>query len=282
MKKINIGLYTKNNQKNFSKIDKINSIIKYVLTGVCLLGVVMCIVGFIFNDRFSLNLLWDVGISITLTTILTLLFMWVEKLATQNKVLKEHSIFYEKIFFLFYAIIWNIGCFANVEGHYNCVDFLQECHRYYHNHYKKIIANSKEFKDTKDRIELINSFCEIYDGDFKQLEKLYFSNYVLNEIDSHLDTLFLAYTNLSNVNKSNTHRIFSMGELLNTIRILIERQENLSELKLIEVDIKENDIHVDTRNLKQIEPLIKFIEEFNEIRLKNYKNEYGIHNEERK
>ena len=260
---------TKNNQEVFNIIDKKKLVIKKIIYILFYVGWGIFLVSLFVAKCFSSTILYDIGLSIVLTTALSLVFLKIEEISKQNEKLKIQALFYDKMYYLFYNIIMKIDYLDFIDDYYTCIQFIRLNHRKFHNHYKKMLVN-QNVQNTKDLICLIDEFCSVFDGDFSQLEKLYFSSiYNIDQADS-IYTLFLYYKNLSNERLTTKSRIFAMGNLLDEIRILIEQKINLHTLKLIKVIIKNGEKTVNIEDLKKEEPNIKFAEEFNEVRLKNY------------
>ena len=185
--------------------------------------------------------------------------------------------FYNEFYFHCYNLLSSMPNIKRKDTKLACKDFIIEHHREYHEFYKKMIAENADQKETKKLEKNLNNFIAENGDSIIYSFELFKSNIECFEENEKklLGGFFLEYMKLENTKNLIRKRFFAMANFLTALRRMVETIDNLSTLNQINFEIKNNKTSMDQSLCFEKEKMLKFANDFNEIRYKNIIEKYS-------
>lgn len=219
----------------------------------------------------------SLGTGLLSSAVVSLTF-WViqyeKELRTANKRRKE---FMWKFKILVYEMITYLNMASCQNEELSLEDFIKLHQRWFHEYYKKLVANNGNEDDTNLRIKQINNFIESFYVDFEILfnsrtiwEDGNFSKRQLSELQ---DLYKKFYESLNYSKNQNCKQLFlSFAWFLEDFKnILVEIEfKELENFKLLHFNYSEKgNLKISDKEFNEKEHIFKFAKEFNELSITN-------------
>lgn len=259
------------------KEPKFKFVFYLILALIWTIGVILTIKG----EKYKISTLVSLGTGLITSGIITVIFNWL--IAKQNKINKrmQRKKFFKSSIINFYDLIMslNITNLKNVSLK-NSHEFIHANHRYYHEYYKRMIANYKNSTETLLRMDDIDEFIHINNLFFEKLKN---TNYLITEegFDENeiglIDSLSEDYYQVKYFYEKSDelNAIYYMAMLLNTIARVLQEVNEYKLLNAMQFEFNEcGALNINKSELYTRMTLIKFIDEFRNTRSTNYKKNY--------
>lgn len=266
-----------------NKLDELKNykckiILQTVVWALLMTGIFLIILGqTIHSDKFNSNVCYDIGLGILSSSVVSLIFLYIQFVVEKIRKNEKRIEFYNEFYFHCYNMLTNMPNIKRKDVKLTCQDFIIEHHREYHETYKKMIAENADQKEIKKLEKNLNNFI-IDNGDSIVYSFEPFKSNIECFKDRERELLsdfFLEYRKLENINNLIRRRFYAMANFMTTLRQMISTVDNLATLNQIFFEIKNNKTNIDQTLYFEKEKVLKFVNDFNEIRHKNIIENYS-------
>lgn len=234
------------------------------------------------------TLLISLGTGVLASAIVSFAFWKVQKDSELRIAKQKRALFMYDAKICFYNLIGSIDFAPNVSCECTLEEYIKNQHRWFHEYYKKLVADNEDKAETELRIKRLNNFIEDFDMQFCSLFE---SNATWKEGNfdewqlSELRSLIKDYNETKiYFGKDNYKQAFlSFAEFLEVFKRIItdNKFEELRNFTLISFSYDENGkLTVNEEDFEEQESFFKFAKNFNQIRRENYKKYYGKNTEQ--
>ena len=184
---------------------------------------------------------------------------------------------------LSYKLINNVNMAQNQDTKLSLKDYIKLQHRWFHDYYKRIVAENTTESETELRIKQITQFIEKYERNLRSIfesriiwEDGNFSDWQLKE----LKDLYEEFCDCKDYIERNNYKyaFLSFASFLEIFkRVMTEDSFNeLEYFNLMQFNYNENGtLTINEEEFNDQEKMFKFAKDFNKIRMENYKKYYG-------
>lgn len=225
----------------------------------------------------------SLGTGLAASAIVTFVFWRYQKEQEKRLAMKIRKDFMERAKILFYNLVIGIDFAKNVEkGEYTIEQYIKIQHRWFHEYYKKLVADNEVDFETEIRVQHLYKFLNengwqiIEVLNTKNFDEGNFSDWEVRELKSLYDDYTTTKLLLENMNYKKSFLWFS--SFLETFKRVISNDSftELQNFELLKFSYNEEGlVTVIDNNFYDKESFLKFAKEFNQIRNENYKQYYG-------
>lgn len=249
------------------------------------ISAILICVGFWCCDGRIQNLLIGLGTGTMTSAIVSIVFNISSKernrrnqLETQKEVRK---IMMDDFKVLYYNVIHYIN-FAPIKNqNITLEDYIKSQHRWFHEYYKRMVADNTDKNETLKMVEQIKEFisdssvlmqqCFEYNTSWK-------SGHYTDWQKKELSNAYLGYKNTQTYLQNNDYQssFLEFAFFLETLKRLANEFDELKTFAFLSFSY-DNDgkLTIQTESFEEHESMFKFAREFNEIRKNNYKKYYS-------
>lgn len=245
------------------------------------LAVVLIHIGICMKDSTCQNLFLGLGTGATTSALVSLVFYLNDKEIKKRERLKARKTFMEDFKILFHNIVYSIDYDTRNNETISLEEYIKDQHRWYHEYYKRMVANNIDEKETADRINSLKEFisdniirfqqCFEYDTSWKNGE---FSDWQRKEITQ----IYLGFKDSQTYleNKQYKSAFLEFAYFLEVIKRLSTEFVELNNFNLLTFSYDTKGLlTIQKEKFEEKETTFKFAREFNEIRQRNYKKYYA-------
>lgn len=258
-----------------------------IFWGLFFLAVILMLIGVFTKDTTQILFL-GLGTGATTSALVSLVFYLNDKEIKKRERLKARKTFMEDFKILFRNMIYSISYDARINETISLEEYIKDQHRWYHEYYKRMVANNIDEKETADRINSLKEFisdnlirfqqCFEYDTNWKNGE---FTDWQREE----LTNIYLEFKDSQTYleNKQYRSAFLEFAFFLETTKRLSTEFIELSNFNLLTFSYDTKGLlTIQTEKFEEKETTFKFAREFNEIRQRNYKKYYAKETSEEK
>lgn len=272
----------KRKQKSNEKENKERSFIICEMSILISISLAFISVSWLVNN-WCQALFISIGTGLLASAIVSYAFWKIQK-ESENRIAKQkRALFMYDAKICFYNLIGSIDFATNVSCECSLEEYIKNQHRWFHEYYKKLVADNEDKAETELRIKQLNNFIEDIDMQFCSLFE---SNATWKEGNfdewqiSELRSLFKDYNETKiYFNKNNYKQAFlCFAEFLEVFKRVMSgnKFEELRNFTLITFSYDENgELTVNEEDFEKQESFFKFAKSFNRIRHENYIKYYG-------
>ncbi len=246
-----------------------------------ILAVKLMEVSFYTKDEWTQSLFLSLGTGAAMSALVSWVFYINDKIVKKRNRLNARIAFMNDFKILYFRIINNIDFAKETKGTVDLETYVKKQHRWYHEYYKRIVAESDTKEETAIRRMQLQLFvnsvktklyeCFEYNPNWRngaysewQHKEIMYVFTAFKNIEIYMDTqddrsAFLAFAFFLECIKRMSKEFVE----LNTFRRLSFTYDSEGKRK------------ANTEEFEAKEPMFKFAREFNEIRNKNYKKYYA-------
>lgn len=256
--------------------------IVYEIVSLVLLSLVLISTSSLLEGWWQ-TLLISLGTGVLASAIVSYAFWKIQK-ESENRISKQkRALFMYDAKICFYNLIGCIDFVRSKSCEYSLEEYIKNQHRWFHEYYKKLIADNEDKAETELRIKQLDNFIEEMDI---QLCSLFESNATWKEGNfdewqlSELRSLFKVYNETKIYFSKNNYKqaFLSFAEFLEVFKRVLtgNKFEELHDFTLITFSYDENgNLTMNEEDFEEQESFFKFAKNFNRIRHENYIKYYG-------
>ena len=233
------------------------------------------------KDQWTQSLFLSLGTGAAMSALVSWIFYINDKLVKKRERLDARIVFMDDFKFLYNNIIKSINFDKKTSVTIDAENYIKNQHRWYHEYYKRIVANSDTEEETATRIKQLWSFmdstkikfCECFEcnsnwknGEYSERQR------------KEITYIFSSYRNIESYIESEDYipAFFEFSYFLECIKRMSKEFVELSNFNLLSFTYDDlGNLRINTDKFEANEPMFKFAREFNDIRNQNYKKYYS-------
>lgn len=227
------------------------------------------------------DLFLGMGTGAGTSALVSLVFYLNDRQIKRRESINRRIAFMHEFKFLYWNIITSINFDKCNDSVLNLEDYVKKQHRWYHEYYKRTVAQSSTEEETGLRIEKLNEFVASSITRFQQIFE-YDSAWKNGDYTSWQKTELLGfYTEFKNIQtfldcNDKVSAILVFAYFLERIKRMASEFTELSTFELLSFEYDKNgSLHINVSLFEEKEADFKFAREFNEIRRSNYIKHYS-------
>lgn len=269
-----------NPKKEIERLRKTRfSFIYYIF--VC--AIVFCLASY-FVCGWVQNFLLGLGTGLLTSTIISFCFSVYQRKNEKIQAYQKRIDFMEKLKVCIYNLLPKIN-FSKIRNKVLSLEaYIKEQHRWFHDYYKRIIADNEVERQTQERknqlVKFYNNTVDfIMTFDAYHMTQDVYSEWQIKEIKSFRDDYELSKNLVERGKYCEAFLHFSSWLEVFKRLICADRFMELSSFMLIEFKYNEECVlSINYDKFEEQESFFKFARQFNAIRKNNYKKQYGTDN----
>ena len=233
------------------------------------------------KDQWTQSLFLSLGTGAAMSALVSWIFYINDKLVKKRERLDARIVFMDDFKFLYNNIIKSINFDKKTSVTIDAENYIKNQHRWYHEYYKRIVANSDTEEETATRIKQLWSFMDSTKIKFCECFE-YNSNWKNGEYSERqrkeITYIFSSYRNIESYIESEDYipAFFEFSYFLECIKRMSKEFVELSNFNLLSFTYDDlGNLRINTDKFEANEPMFKFAREFNDIRNQNYKKYYS-------
>lgn len=256
----------------------------FIFGTIVLAGISICLISISSQyEGFTQTLLVSIGTGLLSSAIVSFAFWVIQHIVDVRKKEKQRYLFMKQIRILFYNMLYDINWSPLNDTTLELNEYIKAQHRWFHDYYKRLVADNGSDSETNQRIKQIKKFNETYSLKMKNIfdgrvvwEESNFTDWQLSELSSLYDD-FCECVDYIAQNEFQCAFLFFASFLEVLMRILCKDKfvelNNFACLKYV-YDSNGKLKRIDDEFYEK-EPDFKFAKDFNAIRYSNYRKYYG-------
>lgn len=232
------------------------------------------------KEPWAQSLVLSLGTGAAMSALVSWVFYINDKLIKKRERLNARIVFMNDFKVLYYNFIKSINFDKKTSITIDTENYIKNQHRWYHEYYKRIVANSENEEERDVRIKQLRSFMDSAKVKFCECFE-YNSNWKDGEYNEwqhkELSYIFSSFKNIEIYIESEDYSLafFEFSYFLECLKRMSKEFVELSNFNLLSFTYDDlGDLKINTEKFEANEPMFKFAREFNDIRNKNYKKYY--------
>ena len=266
-------------------VSKKKLVLEFVSLGLgillSILAVALIRISYYIEEQWTQSLLLSLGTGAAMSALVSWVFYINDKLVKKRERLNARIVFMNDFKVLYYNFIKSINFDKKTSVTIDTENYIKNQHRWYHEHYKRIVANSENEEERDIRIKQLRSFMDSTKIKFCECFE-YNSNWKDGEYSEwqhkELSYIFSSFKNIENYIESEDYSpaFFEFSYFLECLKRMSKEFVELSNFNLLSFTYDDlGNLKINTDKFEANEPMFKFAREFNNIRSQNYKKYYS-------
>lgn len=230
-------------------------------------------------EGFLQNLLLGLGTGTATSALVSLVFYINDLLHRKRESERKRDQFLKDFKILIFNIVRSIEFDINSSGIFSYQDYVKTQHRWYHEYYKKMVADNYTKTEVDSRLMDMSRFVDNYSVDVKNClaSKNNWSDCGFSPFQSsELSNLYYNFTSTESFIKSSNIKLAFLyfSSFLEIVKRLPEEFKELGSFQLLQFTVDNKTLTIDYSEFGKKEPFLKFVSEFSELRTSIYKERY--------
>lgn len=249
----------------------------WILVTIAILLIYMSVY---FNDWMQ-NLFLGLGTGAATSAMVSLVFSFNDNQAKVRERLENRIKFMKEFKLVYHNILFSIDFDNRIRDRIDLEEYIKSQHRWYHDYYKRMLANNENEKETLLRTNQLQQFLQYNYPNVQQYFEYDFTWESSEFTERQKSELLKFYIGLKKVQfyleEENFKNAFlEFASFIECFKRLPSEFIELNNFLLLYFSHDENGILIsDREKFEEKEPFFRYAREFNEIRYTNYVKKYA-------